>query len=223
MINIGKVTIAFTLGLGLGVVCPPFIERLKKYFRNIQQVLTNKPKSSNVNIPPEENGNDSTVCNGFSLDAINSIFSEYGVRLTNSGSFYLLMQKIESCCYKKLLKTFADKVTSSEILVDMLRKELNSKLEEVNISDSNQPPYIEETKLDEYIAKESALSKDFGTADQKVKFLLSRSYEHGIERFKNVLGAYLTEILEASEKGEDIDDLYREIMKLVQSHYEYVS
>lgn len=158
----------------------------------------------------------------FSLSAIDEVFSIYNVEMIGAGSFGVLLRKIKSDCYKNLLKLFIDKATSPEDMVTML-KEKTTPTFIVDIKPSTKPPFINEDILDEYIKEEEAMPNEIGTIDEKVIFLLTMSYARGVESFKNTLGAYLTEILDGAEHGEDITDLYQQAMKTIKSRYEYVA
>lgn len=158
----------------------------------------------------------------FSLNAIKDVFSAYNVELINYGSFSILLREIKYNCYKNLLKMFIDKATSAEKLVAMLKEDITPAFV-VDIKPSSQSPFISDKELDEYIKGEGAMPDEIGTREEKVKFLLTISHAHGVENFRNILGGYLTEILECAEHGEDITELYQHIIKIIESRYEYVS
>lgn len=158
----------------------------------------------------------------FSLNSIGEVFSAYNVEIISAGSFEVLLRKIKADCYKNLLKMFIDKATSPENMATMLREETTSAFV-VNINPSAQPPFIDEEKLNKYIKEEDASPDEIGTIEEKIKFLLTISYARGIENFKRTLGAYLTEILDGAERGEDITELYQQAMKIIKSRYGYVS
>lgn len=173
--------------------------------------------TENKNLEKDQSNN-----SAFSLNAIHEVFSTYNVDMISASSFGVLRRKIKSDCYKNLLKLFIDKATSPEKMVTML-KENTTPTFVLNLKPSTQPPFIDEEKLDKYIKEENASPDEIGTMDEKVKFLLTMSYGRGIENFKITLGAYLTEILDGAERGEDITELYLKAMKIIKSRYEYVS
>lgn len=158
----------------------------------------------------------------FSLNAIQEVFSTYNVDIIAASSFGVLRRKIKSDCYKNLLKLFIDKATSPEKMVTMLKDNMTPTFV-LNLKPSIEPPLINEEKLNKYIKEENASPNEIGTIEEKVKFLLTMSYVRGIENFKRALGAYLTEILDGAEHGEDITELYSQAMKIIKSRYEYVS
>lgn len=182
-------------------IYPSPVEEQKDYNKNIEKKQCN---------------------NAFSLNSIIEVFLTYNVDMIGASSFGVLRRKIKSDCYKNLLKLFIDKATSPEKMVTML-KENTTPTFVLNLKPSTQPPFIDEEKLDKYIKEENASPNEIGTMDEKVKFLLTMSYGRGIENFKITLGAYLTEILDGAERGEDITELYLQAMKIIKSRYEYVS
>lgn len=182
-------------------IYPSPVEEQKDYKKNIEKKQCN---------------------NAFSLNSIIEVFLTYNVDMIGASSFGVLRRKIKSDCYKNLLKLFIDKATSPEKMVTML-KENTTPTFVLNLKPSTQPPFIDEEKLDKYIKEENASPNEIGTMDEKVKFLLTMSYGRGIENFKTTLGAYLTEILDGDERGEDITELYQQAMKIIKSRYEYVS
>lgn len=158
----------------------------------------------------------------FSLDSIKSVFDAYNVTLIGAGSFYSLLRKIKNQSYKRILKMFIDDATTSEKLVKMLKEGVTPQLE-ISIRHSNQPPYISDDKLNEYIKEQNVSPENFVNSEEKVKFLLTLYHARGLEDFKNTLGVYLTGILEEYDNGVDTTDSYNEIMKMIKSRYEYLS
>lgn len=161
-------------------------------------------------------------CHGgeFSLQSLQSIFSFYGVSMLNAGSFGILLRKIRSTGYKDILKLFLDEAATPELLVDMLTtKAIPNK--DFSFVETSGTPYIQTERIEAYIKEEGVSLSEFSCNKDKIGFLLSLYYAKGIDDFKNTLGTYMSDIIEANENGDDIAVLYSDIMSLVKSRYSF--
>ncbi len=180
-----------------------------------------------ANIPPVSyrpsttNSSTQSRVNGFSLNSIRDVFDSYHVTLINESSFSALLREIKNQCYKNLLKRFMDNANSPESLVRMLKEESTPRFD-VSLHYSNQPPYISDERLNEYVKEANASPSDIGGSGEKVKFLMTLNHARGVENFKNTLGMYLNEILDEYDRGEDISESYLKIMDIIKSRYEYL-
>lgn len=160
--------------------------------------------------------------NGFSLRSIQSTFDEYGIKLIDLNSFGVLLREIRKSCYKKMLKQFIDNATTPEKLVELLNNGLTPTFD-ITVSYSTSAPYISDQKLNSYLQQDNVPMNEFHSMKDKVTFLLSLYHSKGIDDFKKTLSVYLTDILEASEKGLDISEMYNKIMTIINNRYNMVS
>ena len=181
-------------------------------FSHIQPPITNNVSN--------ENTVNSSSC--FSLQSLKDYFDSYNVSLLNDSSFGILLRKVRSTCYKDILKLFMDKANSPEVLVEMLKTQTVPN-KEFSISTSSGVPFISGDMIDAYIVEEGISTSEFSSDTEKVKFLLTLYYGKGINDFKNMLGSNLSDILSAHERGEDIGEIYKDIMYLINSRYGYLS
>lgn len=190
------------------------------------RVNSNREPSHNRQRPifnetKERSNQQQTPASGFSLDSLNRMFSSYGIKLVSSNSFSMLLKQIRNKCYKDMLEHFLNNATSAETLVKMLQQGSTPTLDIV-IQPSTLPPFITEDKLDSIIRDNSVDPSQIGTARNKVEFLLTLYHTFGIEEFKKALGVYMTDIIDAHEKGADTSFLYGEIMKIIKNRYDFL-
>lgn len=159
---------------------------------------------------------------GFSLQSIRHIFNENNVELINAGSFNILLREIRNHSYKSILRNIVENATSPDKLVHLLQNEVTPSFM-VNIKPAEGAPYIETSKLDEYIYQEKINPSDVGDTADKVKFLLTLSHTRGIEDFKKTLGPYFTDIIKHANSNDDVSEMYVEIMKIVRNRYEFMN
>ena len=175
-----------------------------------------------INFRPNTSDNNSQPhVKGFSLISIKEVFDLYHVTLINESSFSALLREIKNQCYKNLLKRFIDNANTPEELVRMLKEESTPKFD-CSLRYSNQPPYISEDKLNEYVKEANASPSDIGGCGEKIQFLMTLHHARGIENFKNTLGMYLKDILDEYDRGEDISASYTKIMDIIKSRFEYL-
>lgn len=159
--------------------------------------------------------------NDFSLQSIRHIFNDNNVELINAGSFNALLRQVRNHSYKNILKNIVENATSPEKLVHLLRTGVTPSFT-INIIPADDAPYIETTKLDDYISLEKINPSDVGDTTEKVRFLLTLSHTRGIEDFKNTLGPYFSEIIQLADSNEDVSEMYAQIMKIVRNRYDFM-
>ena len=115
-----------------------------------------------------------------------------------------------------------DKASTPEQLVDLLKTQVISD-KDFSFVETAGEPYIQSDKINAYIKEEGVPLSEFGSNKEKIIFLLSLYYAKGIDDFKNTMGSYLSDIISANDRGEDISSLYDEIMKLVKNRYSFLS
>lgn len=212
-----------TLALGFAAGCT-FKELLDK--GSLKSKLNKKPyhmpqPSTHLKSPAEEN-----VINypstGFSLQSLKKTFDLYNVQPLNAGSFGILLRQIRNSCYKDILKHILENANTPEKLVDMLKSQTIPN-KDFEIDDSMGIPYITIDKINNYISDEGIAISEFKTNTEKVKFLLSLYYAKGIDDFKQTIGSNMSDILSAYERGDNLTDIYNDIISLVKKRYDYLS
>lgn len=216
--------ITFVLGFAAGCTFTELLKKKRTPSAASQNGTQNKqlPASSYTSL---NNASNENVCNqtdNFSLQSLKETFDSYNVKITNAGSFGILLEEIRSSCYKDLLKSFLDKVDTPQTLIEMLKTQTTPN-KVFSISHSTLAPFISKEQLDSYLVKDGVSTSEFDSNSNEIKFLLSLYYAKGIDDFKNTLGSYLSDILSAHERGVDITELYENIMKIIKSRYEYLS
>lgn len=183
-----------------------------EHYNGVSPITTRQMKSSN----------ETNKGSGFSLQSLRALFSSYGVGIHNAGSLGILLRKIRSTCYKEILKLLIDNASTPEQMVELLTTQVISD-KNFTFNETVGEPYIQSDKIDAYIIEEGVSLSEFRSNKEKVSFLLSLYYAKGIDDFKNTLGTYMSDIISANERGEDISSLYNEIMNLVKNRYSYLS
>lgn len=212
-----------TLVLGFAAGCT-FKELLDK--SSLKSKLNNKPHHMNspaahLSFPTEKDISKSTYTD-FSLQSLKTTFDLYNVQLLNAGSFGILLRQIRNTCYKDILKLFLEKANTPETLVAMLKSQTTPNRDfEISCSVGN--PYISEDIINNYISEEGINISEIKTNTEKVKFLLSLYYTKGIDDFKQTLGSYMSDILSAYEQGDNLTDIYNDIMSHMKKRYDYLS
>ncbi len=158
----------------------------------------------------------------FSLQSLQNIFGFYGVSILNAGSFGILLRKIRSSSYKDILKLFLDEASTPDLLVEMLKTRLIPS-KDFSFIESSGSPYIQTEEIEAYIKEEDIPNPEFNCNKDKIEFLLSLYYAKGLNDFKNTLGTYISDIINAKENGNDITVLYSDIMSLVKSRYSFLT
>ncbi len=212
-----------TLALGFAAGCT-FKELLDR--SSFKSKPTNKPRHMNspaahLNFHTEESVSKSSSAD-FSLQSLKGIFDLYNVQPLNAGSFGILLRQIRNTCYKDILKLFLEKANTPKALVDMLKSQTTPN-KHFEIGNSVGNPYISTDKINNYISEEGIAISEFKTNTEKVKFLLSLYYAKGIDDFKQTLGSYMSDMLSAYERGDNVTDIYNDIMSLVKKRYDYLS
>lgn len=213
--------ITFVLGFAAGCTFKELLDKKKTPSATSCHITPSiqAPTSCQNNTDNEKTFNQST---DFSLQSLKNTFDTYNVKLTNAGSFGILLDQIRSSCYKDILKCFLDKANTPSALVDMLKMQTTPN-KKFSLTHSLEPPYISKEQIDSSIVKEGVSLSEFDSYEDKVVFLLSLYYAKGIDDFKKTLGSYMSDILSAEEKGTDITDLYENIMRLIRNRYSYIS
>lgn len=212
--------ITFALGFAAGCTFKEILEKRKGKSisqRDFSIQDSHVPSCADTNTRTED-----TSTSDFSLQSLKSIFSMYNVDLLTVSSFGILLRKVRSTSYKDILKLFIEEASTPEIMVEMLKEQTIPDKNFV-IESSSGSPYISKEKLESYIIEEGVSIAEFKTNNDRVRFLLSLYYAKGIDDFKNTLGSDMSDILTFHENGDDIDDAYNGIMKLIKSRYEYLS
>lgn len=212
--------ITFILGFAAGVT-------IKELLGSNPRTLVRKQDNSYHGVSPITNrqmrtSNGNNHGNDFSLQSLQGLFSSYGIGVLNAGSLGILLRKIRSTCYKDILKLLMDKASTPEQLVDLLKTQVIAD-KDFSFVETVGEPYIQSDKIDAYIKEEGVSLSEFGSNKEKIIFLLSLYYAKGIDDFKNTLGTYLSDIISANERGEDILSRYNEIMNVVKNRYSFLS
>lgn len=213
--------ITFVLGFASGCTFKELFDKRKPSSTTLSHITPNidvlsSCKNNNDKEKPFDQSAD------FSLQSLKDTFDAYNVKMINAGSFGILLEQIQSSCYKDILECFLDKANTPIALVEMLKIQTTPN-KEFFLTHSEESPYISEGQIDSYIVKEGGALPEFASCEDKVLYLLSLYYAKGIDDFKNSLGSYISDILSAEEKGTDITDLYESIMRLIRNRYSYIS
>ena len=115
-----------------------------------------------------------------------------------------------------------DEAATPELLVEMLKTKVIPD-KDFSFVETSGAPYIQTEKIEAYIKEEGVPMSEFSCDKDKIGFLLSLYYAKGIDDFKNTLGTYMSDIIEADENGDDISVLYSDIMSLVKSRYSFLA
>lgn len=159
--------------------------------------------------------------NGFNLNSISYLFSEFNVQLADVNSFTNLLRTIENTTYTQTLQYFVDNATTPIALYNLLEHG-SSKDIIVKPTYSSSKTILPDAIINKLLSDRKIDYTQISSAKDKVQILVSYAVTKGLKSFQQSMGNSLNEFVEKNKDNQDVDSLYREIYANIKETLNYL-
>lgn len=145
----------------------------------------------------------------FNLSILRKLFQDYEIDINLSYAFNLLLKRIERISFQQFIDQI-NRIESPDELYRFLRNLQKPDWHLPLTSPDASGPYLSLEKIDEYFSMEGIPLPDI-PANQKVEFIINRSYAKAYESIDEQLGQLFKQFEEFYNNPTEVEKIYAEI------------